>query len=193
MEWRHLTCRSSCRPAPSRVLLAQAARRPGPQLIADVRPTEMHRPLAAIAFILFAIGAYSTVQACSCATVGADNDYRGLLLNTDAVFRGTVIRVHDLTPSPAQDIQFVPLRLVIFQVNGAWKGITHGTAFVFTGRGGGDCGFPFQQGTEYVVWATRDSYMAPGELSTDICRSTREVQYASEQLKQLGTPKQVTK
>ena len=35
--WR-ITCRSSCRSVPSRVWLARAARRPGRQLVADVRP-----------------------------------------------------------------------------------------------------------------------------------------------------------
>jgi hypothetical protein len=153
----------------------------------------MRQLITAMAFGLLSFGAYSGSQACSCSTTGPAGYYRGLLQNTDAVFRGTVLRVQDLTAIPGRDLQLAALSLVVFRVNGAWKGIDQQVVYVFTGRRCCICGYPFEEGKEYVVWATRDDVLAPGELSTDICKSTREVHEASEQLKQLGKPKQVLK
>ena len=153
----------------------------------------MHRTITAVAFSLLAISAYSGVDACSCGTTGPEDDYRGLLQSTDAVFRGTVLRVQELAGIPGRNLQRSALRLVVFQVSGAWKGVNHQVAYVFTAQNRTACGYPFEEGKEYVVWAERDLGDAPGELVTDTCRSTREVQDASEQLRQLGKPKLVLK
>ena len=153
----------------------------------------MRRTIAAVVFSWLALSAYSSTRACSCLRTEPESDYRRLLQNTDAVFRGTVLRVQELTGIPGRDLQRSALRLVVFQVSGAWKGINQRVAYVFTGRGGGDCGYPFEEGSEYVVWATRDSVDAPGELSTDRCRSTCELHDASRQLEQLGKPKAALK
>ena len=55
-----------------------------------------------------------------------------------------------------------------------------------TGLGGGDCGYPFQRGVEYIVYA----YRRPnGPLETGICSPTRPATQASEDLKYLrGLP-----
>ena len=41
---------------------------------------------------------------------------------------------------------------------------------VYTGAGGGDCGYPFVPGTSYLVYASRD---ADGRLHTSICSQTQ--------------------
>ncbi len=160
---------------------------------AGVRPTWIHRTITAVVYCIFALGIHSSVQACSCFHAGPEGDYRGLLENTGAVFRGTVLRVQDLTGIPGRDLQRSALRLVVLQVTGVWKGIDQQVAYVFTAQERSACGYPFEEGKEYVVWADRDLGDAPGELVTDTCRSTRELQDASEQLKQLGKPKRVRK
>ena len=153
----------------------------------------MRRTITAVVCSLFALGVHSGARTCSCFHMGPEGDYRGQLGNTDAVFRGTVLRVQELTGIPGRDLQRSPLRLVVFQVSGAWKGMNEQVAYVFTQRDGTACGYPFEEGKEYVVWAVRDDVDVPGELATGTCRSTREVQNASEQLKQLGKPKLVLK
>ena len=153
----------------------------------------MKRAITAIVCSLIALGVYSSARGCSCAHVGPEDDYRGLLQSTDAVFRGIVLRVQELTAIPGRDLEQSSLSLVVFQVSAAWKGIDQKVAYVFTGRGCCICGYPFEEGKDYVVWATRDDYLAPGELSTSICQSTREVSAAAEQLKQLGKPKKALK
>lgn len=55
-----------------------------------------------------------------------------------------------------------------------------------TGRGGGDCGYPFERGVEYIVYAFKGR---GGSLSTGICSPTKPVGDAAEDLKyfqQLG-------
>jgi hypothetical protein len=51
---------------------------------------------------------------------------------------------------------------------------------ISTGLGGGDCGFPFQRGLEYVVYAFRNS---EGRLETNICSRTRRLDGAAEDIR----------
>jgi hypothetical protein len=48
-----------------------------------------------------------------------------------------------------------------------------------TGLGGGDCGFDFEVGKEYLVYAFKDE---TGELSTNICTRTTRLEKSSENL-----------
>lgn len=51
---------------------------------------------------------------------------------------------------------------------------------ILTGFGGGDCGYPFQAGVEYVVYAYKNS---EGRLETGICMRTRPSAEAAEDVK----------
>lgn len=51
---------------------------------------------------------------------------------------------------------------------------------ILTGYGGGDCGYEFQVGTEYVVYAYKNS---AGQLETGICSRTRPLAEAAEDVK----------
>ena len=54
----------------------------------------------------------------------------------------------------------------------SWKGNALGEIDLLTGRGGGDCGFTFETGHRYLVFARRNRR---GRLETDICLPTRLV------------------
>ncbi|MGC4049812.1 MAG: hypothetical protein QM757_09900 [Paludibaculum sp.] len=75
----------------------------------------------------------------------------------------------------------VPLRRVRFRVSSALQGVPEGNKeiIVGTGRGGGDCGYLFEVGQEYVVDAYRS---ADGWLETGICTRTRLITDAGEDL-----------
>ena len=123
-------------------------------------------------------------SACSCETVGSgEPDYRGQLQFADAVFQGTVREVREL--------ESLPLKLVVFDADAAWKGVKASRVLIFTGWGGGDCGFDFEVGKRYFVWAKRNEWQAPGELATGTCSPTAPLESASMQLTQLGKPKQL--
>ena len=130
--------------------------------------------------------------ACECLTVGSGGtDYAKQVRDFDAVFRTTVLQIHELRfPTiPPKGDEFYRLRLVVFDADAAWAGIKARRVLVFTGIGAGDCGYDFTMGRSYLVWARRDEWLAPGELATGICTYTASIEEAKEQLRQLGRPR----
>ena len=117
----------------------------------------------------------SEASACSCLSSGPPCQ---ALFQSDAVFVGTVKSIGMVTQSepnqPGHD-----RRLVTFSVERAVRGIDGGTVAVRTGEGGGDCGFNFQEGRRYIVYAHRHP---AGWLSAGICSRTRLLSEAAEDL-----------
>jgi hypothetical protein len=58
---------------------------------------------------------------------------------------------------------------VEFAVAKAWKGAGAERIVVWSGSGGGDCGYPFEIGQAYLVYA---HHMDDGELTTGVCTRT---------------------
>jgi hypothetical protein len=50
---------------------------------------------------------------------------------------------------------------------------------IVTGKGGGDCGYSFQSGTDYVIYAYKNS---EGRLETGICSRTRALTQAAQDI-----------
>lgn len=111
-----------------------------------------------------------------------------------AVFTGIVTGITDRElpvivpgkPRPEPDLflkKQVMLKItqVFTGVNSSEKEIT-----IETGFGGGDCGFPFERGVEYIIYAFNQT---SGRLSTGICSPTKRTESAAEDLtyfRQLG-------
>jgi hypothetical protein len=74
--------------------------------------------------------------------------------------------------------------LVEFDVQRMWRGTSTRRIKVFTGRGGGDCGVPFEVGKQYLVYGGCD---ADGDCYTSSCGRTRPIEYAAEDLRYLAT------
>jgi len=114
------------------------------------------------------------VHACSCVVPPPPAE---ALDSATAVFAGTVkdIRNKDFGAE------------VIFEVTQTWKGIKRTQVVVTTGQVGGACGYPFTQGTAYLVYAHQDTgNFESGELSTNICSRTVPLDQATEDLAALG-------
>ena len=62
-----------------------------------------------------------------------------------------------------------PYMLVTFNVSRSYAGQQGKTVDLTTGMGGGDCGYPFEVGKQYLVYAWKDQ---SGKLSTGICSGT---------------------
>jgi hypothetical protein len=73
-----------------------------------------------------------------------------------------------------------------FAVDRMWRGTPARTTSVLTGRGGGDCGVPFERGETYLVYAHCHKQ---GDCFTIICSRTRSVEHAAEDLQYLATHK----
>ena len=92
--------------------------------------------------------------------------------------------VSDFVPAMLDDI--VPVMLVTFDVMHSYRGVEGQRVDVETGLGGGDCGFSFEVGREYLVFADRDE---SGRLSTGICSDTAPVEKSAANLAYLrGEP-----
>ncbi len=121
--------------------------------------------VAAVSLLLGWFGRPTAVLACSCVSATPAEHFA----NATTVFMGTVKNI-------SGDGRNGQKRLVDFAVTEARKGILDKTVTVATGAGGGDCGFDFQEGQEYVVYAYDDG----GKLGTGICSGTALVNDASD-------------
>jgi hypothetical protein len=113
--------------------------------------------------------------ACSCIKPPTPAEARNL---SEAVVVGKVLEV---APN-GKGSGFV----VKLQVEQSWKGPSCTEMTVATGRGDGDCGYPFEVGKSYLVYAHKD-----GEtLRTNICTRTKPLDVADEDLTALGAASQ---
>jgi hypothetical protein len=75
---------------------------------------------------------------------------------------------------------------VKFRVKQLWKGDIPEEVTVVTGMGGGDCGYSFEIGKDYLLYA----YTSDGnKLGTNICQRTTQLTDAATDLKVLGKGK----
>ncbi len=72
-----------------------------------------------------------------------------------------------------------PLRKVRIQIHEVLSGVdpAQSEIEVLTGQGGGDCGYPFETGTDYVIYAYNN---AGGSFETGICSRTQPLARAAE-------------
>lgn len=128
-------------------------------------------------------------QACSCAGSIVPQRACQLVWGHHAVFTGVVIDIVDpgiptyKPGEPPPTFENYPQKQITFKVSEAFIGMEPRVQEVVirTGLGGGDCGYFFERGTEYIVYA----YQTPRGLSTGICSPTRPTAKAEEDLKYL--------
>jgi hypothetical protein len=127
----------------------------------------------------------ATSHACSCAEPPS---VESELERSKAVFSGEVLEVKE-----QKDFRGYMKNKVLFEVTDTWKGVTESQVIITTGSGGGDCGFGFQVGQEYLVYASESTmYSDEAELVTIICDRTTELSSAQEDLAVLGEGKPPT-
>jgi len=114
--------------------------------------------------------------ACSCAPPGPPHEE---LARATAVFTGKVVglsKLFNVFGSSADPIK------VTFQIYTVWKGPVHQTIPITTSRSGASCGYTFEMGGEYIVYAngTEDS------LVVSLCSRTQPLATAEDDLAELG-------
>src|SRR5438876_5661596 len=148
--------------------------------------------------VLFLLSPAPRLDACTCGGPGTPCHAAG---QSAAAFAGTVI---EITFVPAQfpveatassvgrrrsgrgAAEFARIkpgfRVVRMRVGEVLSGVAPGQneIEIATGMGGGDCGYPFQPGEDYVVYAYKN---AEGRLETGICSRTRPLAQAAEDLR----------
>lgn len=154
--------------------------------------------------------AAASLPMCSCAA-SPDTvvEVRGSLDFADAVFSARAQEIHtpeqaeidacveSLGPSPARDAsdeareawfdrsRACHQRRITLRVLETWKGAAQPTAVVSTHIQGPACGFRFEEGRRYLVYARLSS---SGELSVSLCSRTRRLRQAEFDLGVLGSP-----
>jgi hypothetical protein len=126
--------------------------------------------------------------ACSCAYEPSVEEE---LEKSKVVFSGDVVSIREVKPFGVfqnlisfftdLDHKYYPEKHVIFNVSSTWKGASQSQLIIETGLGGGDCGYEFQVGQSYLVYAGgNDGH------HTSICHRTTELVSAKEDLSVLG-------
>lgn len=132
--------------------------------------------LLLIAFVLGIIWASpERAAACSCAYPA---DAVTELKNADAVFSGTVTAV---TRPWIVRSSLQPVHATI-AVDRFWKGSGRPAVTVATANATASCGFPFESGKQYLVFARGDS----GTLTATICSRSKLLADAADDLAALG-------
>lgn len=115
------------------------------------------------------LGAFTPVFACSCRVEAPVCEEYG---SAKAIFVGKVLdgnsveRFSDRLAIGTKDLSFV------FDVQQNFLGAGEGNKItIHTGFGFGDCGFPFEKGESYLVYA----FESEGHLKTSICSRTRHI------------------
>lgn len=112
------------------------------------------------AIIAIALLATSTAYACSC---GLIPDSVSAARTADAVFSGRIERIQSRRST------FGPDLAVTFAVERSWKGKVTPSEIVATAGATASCGFPFEKGRTYLVFAAR---LRNGSLMTSLCSRT---------------------
>ena len=151
----------------------------------------MRRVLVFFGIVIVFSLARTTAMACSCMESGTPCESFG---KAAAVFVGTVTGVHEHDPFKGKDlaerrklsdsgVSDWTVMAYKFSVEQAYLGVTDSEIEIFTGRGMGDCGFRFETGQRYIVYANRYK----DKLSTSICTRTMPFSRATEDIAFLGT------
>jgi len=122
----------------------------------------MLRPMLAGLFVFIP----QLLHACSCIMLASPCD-QGWKTG-DTIFLGRVVAMESLGPPGI----LLSDHAAHFIIEESFRGAdaTGKEIVVFTGGGGGDCGYPFVAGTSYLVYAFRAS---DGRLHASICSETR--------------------
>lgn len=138
--------------------------------------------------VLFTWFVFGSAYACICQLPDSGKSEE-LLISEEfnesiSVFEGKVKSIFDFYTDDRSKSE----RRVTFTVSTAWKGVNSKEVVILTGFGGGDCGYKFEVGKDYLVYAGG----SPKQLGTSICHRTSPIQYAYKDiyvLKTLAKPK----
>jgi hypothetical protein len=126
-------------------------------------------------------------SACSCAIVGSKQErIKQAISDSEAVFSGEVVDF-EKSPPPTTEMEGTLFTIMgggaataTLRVSEVWKGPKQRTVEITTGADSGmGCGYPFEEGREYLVYAGKG-------MSVDLCSETKQLSRAREDLALLG-------
>jgi Carboxypeptidase regulatory-like domain len=153
----------------------------------------MRRVLVFFGIVIVFSLASSAAMACMCGGGGGSTPCESYG-KAAAVFVGTVTGARESEQYKGKDVAEIrKLRdsgeldwgsmVYKFSVEQAYLGVAGSEVEIFTGRGSSDCGFTFQNGQRYLVYAHRYK----DKLITSTCMRTKPFDEAAEDIAYLGT------
>jgi hypothetical protein len=133
----------------------------------------------------FLLVSTNTCFACDCSF---EQDPIRALNEAGAVFSGRVVQV-------GEDVKWNALKGEVYEwrnaarisVEQSWKGISQTEVIVMTSSGG--CGFEFNVGESYIVYAYKDDRTGDTEWHTSLCSKTSQLSSAADTVQKLGEGK----
>lgn len=160
----------------------------------------MNRSASLLLAALILLGA-QTAAACKCVQnpsgppAGSETAIAADLADSTAVFTGRVTRMQSrirlylriprylfLTRGdreiPEEEEERIFRRRIRLRVEESFKGTAGRDVILYTGWGGGDCGYEFERGSRYLVYASEYG----GGLYTGICYGTTRAEKAGDEI-----------
>ena len=131
-----------------------------------------------LVFTVLALAPACPAYACSCIQPPPPKES---LAQAAAVFQGEVVEVGALEPVNGM-VNTADMIQVTFNVNQVWKGEIAEVTTLTTAGSSASCGFEFQPGQSYLVYAD----LVEGQLNASLCSRTAPVDLAGEDLQALG-------
>ena len=132
--------------------------------------------------VVWLLGYPGQVHACSCVVPGSPSEE---IDKFDAVFAGRVVSIQHSFDPQGSSFSHGDQTTIGFQVSAVWKGAVTEDMHVTTPPTGGSCGFAFEEGEEYIVYAY-DGANADESYSVNICSRTALLAQAQEDLDAFG-------
>jgi hypothetical protein len=106
------------------------------------------------------------------------------LESATAVFSGKVSKIEDVGEHELA---------VTVEVASAWKGVAKEVIVVHTAKDGATCGYHFEKGKAYLIYASGKEREKETILSASLCSRTRLLADADEDVKELGPADKLSK
>ena len=151
-------------------------------MFGEIEMIYLKKIIAFLAFIfigIFIIGSFPSVtNACSIAELPSVEEQFKL---SKAVFSGEVVDIKE-----KKSLKGYTSKSVLFEVTNTWKGVEQSQIIITTGQGGGDCGYYFIKGNEYLVYANESTMYGAKSLVSTIGNRTDVLSSAQKDLEVLG-------
>ena len=142
------------------------------------------------AILVLLVGSIVPFESAYACEVGSPRPAQESFDNSVAVFSGTVANIQNYTVEGYGDWHLVSLK-----VDRYWKTLDnkdYEQIILFTSLDGNVCGYEFEKGKTYLVYATKWLH-APDSLYTGLGYGTKPIENAQEDLTMLGDGKAPTK